>query len=277
MLGSLLPFQNKTLCLFFVLSLVALCLSAQQQTPIQNKTLVVFSFLNKENENQNLLDTHKNLIAIGVDAVNYINLLNLNSSPDIKKSINDYLKNREIKNILFYNEESKEINLLTLGSFLNNQQPYMSIKGDSVLNKLKEELINKKLTQNTFLYSPQPEVINKVKVKPFNKILVKPNLENQKIGSIKNYNTNQAVEIVVVEEKEDYRFYYSNGINYFITFYKGTESFLKNTYDVDGLERGSNKETLILVLEHTATRNKLFYFNKEKTSEQELLSEFLSN
>ena len=127
MLGNLLPFQNKTLCLFFVLSLVALCLSAQQQTPIQNKTLVVFSFLNKENENQNLLDTHKNLIAIGVDAVNYINLLNLNSSPDIKKSINDYLKNREIKNILFYNEESKEINLLTLGSFLNNQQPYMSI------------------------------------------------------------------------------------------------------------------------------------------------------
>ena len=277
MLGSLLPFQNKTLCLFFVLSLVALCLSAQQQTPIQNKTLVVFSFLNKENENQNLLDTHNNLIAIGVDAVNYINLLNLNSSPDIKKSINDYLKNREIKNILFYNEESKEVNLLTLSSFLNNQQPYMSIKGDSVLNKLKEELINKKLTQNTFLYSPQPEVINKVKVKPFNKILVKPNLENQKIGSIKNYNTNQAVEIVVVEEKEDYRFYYSNGINYFITFYKGTESFLKNTYDVDGLERGSNKETLILVLEHTATRNKLFYFNKEKTSEQELLSEFLSN
>ena len=52
---------------------------------------------------------------------------------------------------------------------------------------------------------------------------------------------------------------------------------LKNTYGVDGLERGSNKETLILVLEHTATRNKLFYFNKEKTSEQELLSEFLSN
>ena len=277
MLGSLLPFQNKTLCLFFVLSLVALCLSAQQQTPIQNKTLVVFSFLNKENENQNLLDTHKNLIAIGVDAVNYINLLNLNSSKDIKKSINDYLKIREIKNILFYNEESKEINLFTLGSFLNNQQPYMSIKGDSVLNKLKDELIDKNLTQNTFLYSPHPEVINKVRVNSFNKIILKPNLENQKIGSIKNYNTNQAAEIVIVEEKEDYRFYYSNGINYFLTFYKGTESFLKNTYTIDGLEQGSNKETLILVLEHTATRNKLFYFNKEKTSEQELLSEFLSN
>ena len=277
MLGSLFPFQNKTLCLFFVLSLAALSLSAQQQTPIQNKTLVVFSFLNKENESQNLLDTHKNLKAIGVDAVNYINLLNLNSSPDIKKSINDYLKNREIKNILFYNEESKEINLLTLSSFLNNQQPYMSIKGDSVLNKLKVELINKKLTQNTFLYSPQPELINKVKVNSFNKIILKPNLENQKIGSTKNYNTNQAAEIIIVEEKEDYRFYYSNGINYFLTFYKGTESFLKNTYSIDGLEQGSNKEILILVLEHTATRNKLFYFNKETTSEQELLSEFLSN
>ena len=277
MLGSLFPFQKKTSCLFFVLSLVALCLSAQQQTPIQNKTLVVFCFLNKENENQNLLDTHKNLIAIGIDVVNYINLLNLNSSPDIKKSINDYLKNREIKNILFYNEESKEINLFTRGSFLNNQQPYFSIKGDSVLKKLKDELINKKLTQNTFLYSPQPELINKVKVKPFNKILVKPNLQNQKIGSTKNYNTNQEAEIVIVEEKEDYRFYYSNGINYFLTFYKGTESFLKNTYSIDGLEQESNKEILILVLEHTATRNKLFYFNKETISEQELLSEFLSN
>ena len=27
---------------------------------------------------------------------------------------------REIKNVLFYNEETKEINLLTLGSFLTN-------------------------------------------------------------------------------------------------------------------------------------------------------------
>lgn len=277
MLGSLLPFQNKTLCLFFVLSLVALCLSAQQQTPIQNKTLVVFSFLNKENQNQNLLNTHKNLIAIGVDVVNYIDHLNLNSSPDVKRGIIDYLKNREIKNVLFYNEETKEINLLTLGSFLTNLEPYMSIKGDSVLNKLKEELINKNLTQNTFLYSPKPEVINKVKVRSFNKILVKPNLEKQKIGSTKNYNTNQETEIIVVEEKEDYRFYYSNGINYFISFYKGTESFLKNTYGIDSLEDGSNKETLILVLEHTATRNKFFYFNKKTTSEQELLSEFLSN
>ena len=277
MLGSLFHFQKKTLCVFFLFSLITLCLRAQQQTPIQNKTLVVFCFLNKKNENQNILNTHKNLIAIGVDVVNYINLLNINSSPGIKKSITDYLKNREIKNILFYNEESKQINLLTLGSFLTNQQPYISIKGDSVLNKLKEELINKNLTQNTFLYSPKPEVINKVKVKSFNKILVKPNLEKQKIGSIKNYKTNQAAEIVVVEEKEDYRFYYSNGINYFITFYKGTESFLKNTYGIDGLEDGSNKETLILVLEHTATRNKLFYFNKKTTSEQELLSEFLSN
>ncbi len=277
MLCSFFPFQKKTLCVFFFLLLFTLCLTAQKQTPIQNKTLVVFSFLNKENQNQNLLNTHKNLIAIGVDVVNYIDHLNLNSSPDVKRGIIDYLKKREIKNVLFYNEEIKEINLLTLGSFLTNLEPYMSIKGDSVLNKLKEELINKNLTQNTFLYSPKPEVINKVKVRSFNKILVKPNLEKQKIGSTKNYNTNQETEIIVVEEKEDYRFYYSNGINYFISFYKGTESFLKNTYGIDSLEDGSNKETLILVLEHTATRNKFFYFNKKTTSEQELLSEFLSN
>ena len=80
-----------------------------------------------------------------------------------------------------------------------------------------------------------------------------------------------------VEKKEDYRFYYSSGINYFITFYVGTESFLNKTYGVVGLEENSNQEMLILVLEHTATRNKLFYFNKKTKTETELLKEFLSN
>ena len=80
--------------MFFLLLLFTLCLTAQKQTPIQNKTLVVFSFLNKENQNQNLLNTHKNLIAVGVDVVNYIDHLNLNSSPDVKRGIIDYLKKR---------------------------------------------------------------------------------------------------------------------------------------------------------------------------------------
>ena len=53
-------------------------------------------------------------------------------------------------------------------------------------------------------------------------------------------------------KKEDYRFYYSNGINYFISFYTGTESFLNKTYGIVGLEENSNQEMLILVLEHTA-------------------------
>ena len=83
--------------------------------------------------------------------------------------------------------------------------------------------------------------------------------------------------MVRVDKKEDYRFYYSNGINYFISFYTGTESFLNKTYGIVGLGENSNKEILVLVLEHTATRNKLFYFNKKIKTETELLKEFLSN
>ena len=120
-------------------------------------------------------------------------------------------------------------------------------------------------------------IIEKVTINPFNKILLKPNLKNQKIGVTSQFNLDQSFGLVLVEAREDYRFYYSNGINYFIGFLKGTESFLKKTYSIDGLEPNSNKEILVLVLEHTATRNKLFYFNKKTTSKKNLLDEFLSN
>ena len=82
-------------------------------------------------------------------------------------------------------------------------------------------------------------------------------------------------KIVLVEPKDDYRFYYANGINYIINFYKGSEEFLFNSFGVDGLSSTSNKERLILVLENTASRNKFFYFTDDETQEQ-LLLRFLS-
>ena len=60
------------------------------------------------------------------------------------------------------------------------------LKGDSVLLKLKEELLKPPQKQKTFLYSPKPEVIKKVKVKPFNKILLKPDLKKPKNRNNKN-------------------------------------------------------------------------------------------
>mgnify|MGYP001207374638 FL=1 len=269
---------NINIQVFFVLFITLITNNLQGKQSLYNKTVVVFSFIDKTKENNNLNKIHKNLTSLGVDVVNYIDLVNTNTSTEVKENLTEYFKNREIKNILLYNEENQEISFFTPNYILNkNTTPYKTIKGDSVLLRLKEDLLKTPTKQKTFLYSPKPEVIKKTKVKPFNKILLKPNLKNQKIGIIKTHEIDSQFDLVKVEKKEDYRFYYSSGINYFITFYVGTESFLNKTYGVVGLEENSNQEMLILVLEHTATRNKLFYFNKKTKTETELLKEFLSN
>lgn len=269
--------KKSSFCFFLIFLFVLAFAKAQNTHTHQDKTLVVFSLSNKDNQEKSLFEIHKKLISLGVDVINYIDSLNINSSIEVEEILSKYLKNREVKNLFFYNETKQEIQLYDLSFFTEkNSTPLQIIKGDSVLYKFKQALLNKPEPQKVFLYSPQPEVIEKVRVKPFNKILSKPNLKNQQIGVTTKYNIEQNLGLVVVEEKEDYRFYYSNGINYFISFFRGTESFLGKTYGVDGLDVSSNKEILVLVLEHTATRNKLFYFNKNTTSNKNLLIEFLS-
>ena len=83
--------------------------------------------------------------------------------------------------------------------------------------------------------------------------------------------------ILKVEKKEDYRFYFSNGINYIISFYRGTNSFLKNTFGIKGLDKHPNEKTLVLVLEHTATRNKFFYYKEKVKDKKTLLLNFFKN
>ena len=82
---------------------------------------------------------------------------------------------------------------------------------------------------------------------------------------------------IQVEEKEDYRFYFSNGVNYIIQFYTGTESFIQKTFNLKNRNPTSNKKTTILVLEHTATRNRFFYFNPKYSEKEDVLLSFLSN
>ena len=278
MLVSISHIKKSTLVFLLLFLLNLAFVNAQTDPSPQDKTLVVYNFKNKGNEKQSLIELHNKLTSLGVDVVNYVDSLNLKVSLEVELKLFKYIQSREIKNILFYNETKQEINLVKVSSFISKKPlPYKTIKGDSVLNKFKHTLSIKPRTQKTFLYSPQPEVIEKVTINPFNKILLKPNLKNQKIGVTSQFNLDQSFGLVLVEAREDYRFYYSNGINYFIGFLKGTESFLKKTYSIDGLKPNSNKEILVLVLEHTATRNKLFYFNKKTTSKKNLLDDFLSN
>lgn len=274
---------TRTLVLFSLISLVFLQ-EVFSQSDNKNrgfsleKSIVVYSFKNKEKEKEEIFKIHQKLTSIGVDVVNYIDSLNIYTSQETNKSLLEYIKKREIKNTIVFSESNKSIQFFSFNFFEKpNALPTLVLSGDSVFNLLKTKIITLKSKQKNFLFSPQPEVLLKVKIKPSGRILRKPNLEKDKIGITTKLNINPPQNTTFVEEKDDYRFYFSNGINYVVHFYQGTEYFIQKTYNLENLNPTSNKKTLMLVLEHTATRNKYFYTNNNITNKEELLLDFLSN
>ena len=274
---------TRTLILFSLISLVFLQ-EVFSQSDNKNrgfsleKSIVVYSFKNKEKEKEEIFKIHQKLTSIGVDVVNYIDSLNIYTSQETNKSLLEYIKKREIKNTIVFSESNKSIQFFSFNFFEKpNALPTLVLSGDSVFNLLKTKIITLKSKQKNFLFSPQPEVLLKVKIKPSGRILRKPNLEKDKIGITTKLNINPPQNTTFVEEKDDYRFYFSNGINYVVHFYQGTEYFIQKTYNLENLNPTSNKKTLMLVLEHTATRNKYFYTNNNITNKEELLLDFLSN
>jgi len=245
---------------------------------ISEKSVVVYSLLNKETEKEKILNIHKTLSSLGLDVVNYIDSLNTHTSNEITTNLLKYLDSREVKNTVLFSEKNNSLSFYGLGFFNQKKEPpKLILSGDSVFNKLKNKVINSKVNQKNFLLPPQPEVLLKAKIKPFRKILIKPDISKDKIGITTKINTELPKNIIQVEEKEDYRFYFSNGVNYIIQFYTGTESFIQKTFNLKNLNPTSNKKTTILVLEHTATRNRFFYFNPKYSEKEDVLLSFLSN
>ena len=245
---------------------------------VLQKSIVVYSLENKEKENETISKIHKNLISAGIDVVNYIDTLNIQTSKETTKAMLRYLKSREVYNTIVFSEKNKSIQFYGLNFFEEQTPaPNLVVSGDSVFNLLKRKIVKSKSKQKNFLFSPQPEVLLKVKIKPFGRILRKPNTSKDKIGVIKKLKLDLPKNISFVEEKDDYRFYFSNGINYVLHFYEGTEYFIQKTYGLNNLNPNSNKKILVLALEHTATRNKYFYTNNNITKKEELLLDFLSN
>ena len=245
---------------------------------ISEKSIVIYSFLNKDSVTEKIFNLHNKLSSLGLDVVNYIDSLNTQTSNEISNNLVQYLNSREVKNTILFSEKNKLISFYGL-DFFNQQKenPRLMISGDSVFNKLKNKIINSKTKQKNFLLPPKPEVLFKINVKPFGRILRKPDTSKDKIGIITKINTELPKNIIQIEEKEDYRFYFSNGINYIIHFYTGTESFIQKTFNLKNLNPTSNKKTTVLVLEHTATRNRFFYFNPKYNEKEGLLLDFLSN
>ena len=265
----------KQTLLVIIFFLNAQHLFSQPPNKVSQKYLLVYSI--NEQQEKKIKEIHKTLTSLGIDVVNYINRVNISTSKETQNNLFDYLNEREINNVLVYLEDAKTLGFYESKYILDQESEAMSFfTGDSLFYNLRESLLEKNKPQETFIYSPTPEIINKIKTKPFTKILFKPKLEDQKIGITKEFLNLESDKVVLVEPKEDYRFYYANGINYIINFYRGTEEFMFNSFGVDGLSSTSNKERLILVLENTASRNKFFYFTEGDETQEQLLLSFLS-
>ena len=245
---------------------------------LSKKSVVLYNLKDPKTTKKTLSALHQNLSSLGFDVVNYLDSINMFISDEVTKNLTAYFNEREIKNIIFYSQKEESLsfflpkNILTL-----NKKPEFIIKGDSVFFLLKKTIIKNKITQKNFLLSPYPEIINRINTKKTNQIINKPSLKKDKIGLVGLAYGDTPKNILQVEKKEDYRFYFSNGINYIISFYRGTNNFLRNTFGIKELDKHPNEKTLVLVLEHTATRNKFFYYKEGVKDKKTLLLNFFKN
>ena len=104
-----------------------------------------------------------------------------------------------------------------------------------------------------------------------NQILIKPNLKKEKVGHTNKTFINTQPNLIQIREVEDYRFYYSEGINYIVYAIKGTNDFLKQTFNIKSLP-SNQKRNVIMVVEHTVTKNKYFFHEEGVTDEVKLIS-----
>jgi len=265
------------ICLFYNLTLIGQT-PTFKETFLSKKSVVLYSLEDPKKTTTTLFELHQNLSSLGFDVVNYLDSINMFVSDEVTKNLIVYFNEREIKNIILYSQNEKTLSVYSPKNILNtNKKPEFIIAGDSVFFLLKKTIIKNKITQKNFLLSPFPEVLNSINTKKTNQIINKPSLKKDKIGLVGLAYGDTPKNILKVEKKEDYRFYFSNGINYIISFYRGTNSFLKNTFGIKGLDKHPNEKTLVLVLEHTATRNKFFYYKEGVKDKKTLLLNFFKN
>jgi len=277
--------KKKTNSIFVSLFICVFCsftLTGQpptfKETFLSEKSVILYSLKEPKTTITTLSELHQNFSSLGFDVVNYLDSINMFVSNEVTKNLIIYFNEREIKNIIFYSQNEKTLSVYSPKNILNvNKKPEFVIVGDSVFSLLKKTIIKNKITQKNFLFSPFPEVINSINTKKTNQIINKPSLKKDKIGLVGLVYSDTPNNILQVEKKEDYRFYFSNGINYIISFYRGTNNFLKNTFRIKQLDKHPNEKSLVLVLEHTATRNKFFYYKDGIKDKKTLLLNFLKN
>ena len=244
------------------------------------KTIVLFSFDEKNNQIKTINNTHQKLTGLGFDVINYINIVDFYISQEVQRQLVEYFNLRGVEILVFYQKErEKEIkirfcnynNKITL---VDETKGGYSFFGENVFYEIKKDLLSTNTKQTTFLFSPDPEIIYNINVKKRTRIKNLPKFKKQELGIVFENTTEETKKQILslfntntteVEEKEDYRFYFSNGINYIIKFLTGTTEALKNIYNLKELKGEGYKKQTILVLENTISQNRYYHFNETPT------------
>ena len=244
------------------------------------KTIVFFSFDEKKNQIKTINNTHQNLTGLGFDVINYINIVDFYISQEVQRQLVEYFNLRGVEILVFYQKErEKEIkirfcnynNKITL---VDETKGGYSFFGENVFYEIKKDLLSTNTKQTTFLFSPDPEIIYNINVKKRTRIKNLPKFKKQELGIVLENVTEETKKQILslfntntteVEEKVDYRFYFSNGINYVIKFLTGTTEALKNIYNLKELKGVGYKKQTILVLENTINQNRYYHFNETPT------------
>jgi len=244
------------------------------------KTIVFFSFDEKNNQIKTINNTHQKLTGLGFDVINYINIVDFYISQEVQRQLVEYFNLRGVEILVFYQKErEKEIkirfcnynNKITL---VDETKGGYSFFGENVFYEIKKDLLSTNTKQTTFLFSPDPEIIYNINVKKRTRIKNLPKFKKQELGIVLENVTEETKKQILslfntntieVEEKVDYRFYFSNGINYVIKFLTGTTEALKNIYKLKELKGVGYKKQTILVLENTISQNRYYHFNETPT------------
>ena len=244
------------------------------------KTIVFFSFDEKKNQIKTINNTHQKLTSLGFDVINYINIVDFYISQEVQRQLVEYFNLRGVEILVFYQKErEKEIkirfcnynNKITL---VDETKGGYSFFGENVFYEIKKDLLSTNTKQTTFLFSPDPEIIYNINVKKRTRIKNLPKFKKQELGIVLENVTEETKKQILslfntntieVEEKVDYRFYFSNGINYVIKFLTGTTEALKNIYNLKELKGVGYKKQTILVLENTISQNRYYHFNETPT------------
>jgi len=114
-------------------------------------------------------NVHGKLRLMSIDAIQYIDYNDLNAGNDATLPILDYLKLREVENILTFSKNSigqYEVNITGAQKFLQAGQhksaSFANVELEDLLKYMANELIKAELLKNNFLIADKPELLSDI-------------------------------------------------------------------------------------------------------------------